>query len=401
MLTVVVPTLTPGRAFAVTVFAFAITMMGTTLPTPMYTIYQQRLGFSLSMSTVIFAAYALGVLLALLIFGRWSDVVGRRPMLLGGLAVALASDVVFLTTDTDGQLIKGRVLSGISAGIFVGTATASVIENAPPAWRARAPYVATAANIGGLGLGPLVAGILVEYASWPLHLAFWVHVVLTVVAAGLLWLVAETVERVPGRRPGFQRLAVPAAARRTFIGACVGGFAGFAVLGLFVAVSPRFVGQVLGISNSAVSGLTVSLVFAASIVAQIGLKALPTERAVNIGCSALIVGSLLIALSLAVESFALLIVAAVVVGAGQGMSFSKGLASILAKIDTHQRAEVTSTFFVILYIAISLPVIGEGIAAQHWGLADAGIAFSLSIAALAVVALAIIVSDQRRPQATS
>ena len=130
--------LSGGRAFAALAFTFAVTMMGTTLPTPMYVIYQERFGFSITMSTVIFAMYAFGVLAALLAFGRWSDTLGRRPLLLAGLAAAITSDVVFLIAENTGTLLVGRVLSGLSAGIFVGTATAAVVEAAPASWRSRA-----------------------------------------------------------------------------------------------------------------------------------------------------------------------------------------------------------------------------------------------------------------------
>jgi MFS family permease len=124
-------------------------MLGTTLPTPMYALYAERMHFAVLTTTVIYATYAGGVLFALLAFGRWSDAVGRRPILAAGLVAALASAVVFLTADSVPQLLVGRVLSGLSAGLFTGTATAAVIEAAPPKWRGRAAAVATVANIGG------------------------------------------------------------------------------------------------------------------------------------------------------------------------------------------------------------------------------------------------------------
>ncbi len=114
---------------------------------------------------------------------------------------AIVSDVVFLLAGNTETLLVGRVLSGLSAGIFVGTATAAVVEAAPAAWRSRAALLATAANIGGLGLGPLVAGMLVDWLPWHLHLAFLVHIVLSLVAVALVWGVAETVDVVPGSRP--------------------------------------------------------------------------------------------------------------------------------------------------------------------------------------------------------
>ena len=108
--------------------AFAINMMGTTLPTPLYPIWQERLGFSQLTITVIFAAYAVGVIAALVIGGSWSDQLGRRPMLFAGLGFSAASACIFLIGDDLGLLLLGRVLSGVSAGIFTGTATAAVVE---------------------------------------------------------------------------------------------------------------------------------------------------------------------------------------------------------------------------------------------------------------------------------
>src|SRR5438105_6672664 len=117
------------------------------------------------MVTVVFATYAAGVIAALLLVGRLSDEIGRRRVLLPGLAFSALSAVVFLIADGLGWLIVGRVLSGLSAGIFTGTATATLVDLAPPEKRDRATLVATVANMGGLGLGPLLAGLLSEYAG--------------------------------------------------------------------------------------------------------------------------------------------------------------------------------------------------------------------------------------------
>ena len=170
-------------AFPLLAYTFAAMMAGTTLPTPIYALYSQRMHFTVLTTTVVFASYAGGVLIALLVFGRWSDAVGRRPMLLAATGFALASAVVFLAAHTVGQLLLGRLLSGLSAGVVTGTATAAVIEAAPEAWRRRAVAVATAANIGGLGAGPLLSGLLVQYASYPLRLSFVVHIVLMMLAS--------------------------------------------------------------------------------------------------------------------------------------------------------------------------------------------------------------------------
>src|SRR5258708_39801244 len=86
--------------FVLLAYAFAAIMVGTTLPTPMYALYAERMHFAVFTTTVIFATYAIGVLAALLVFGRWSDAIGRRPVLLGGTLFALASAVIFLMADS-------------------------------------------------------------------------------------------------------------------------------------------------------------------------------------------------------------------------------------------------------------------------------------------------------------
>jgi len=278
------PLLRSGPAFAGLVLSFTVVTAGATLPTPMYALYQKEPGFSPVVQTVIFAVYAVGVLAALLLFGRWSDAVGRRPLLLAGLAFALVSSVVFLLAGSVWVLLVGRLLSGVSAGIFAGAATAAVIEAAPSGWEKRAASVATAANIGGLGLGPLLGGLAVEYLPAPLQLSFAAHVVLALVCGVLVLLAPETVDVRPGARLRPQRLAVPGEVRVVFVSATTAGFAGFAVLGLFTAIVPRIVSEVLGVPNHAVAGLVVFLMLGASAAAQLGLRGLPTERALDIGC---------------------------------------------------------------------------------------------------------------------
>jgi len=154
-----------GPAFALSAYAFAVTMAGTTLPTPLYPLYRERFGFSELMITVIFATYAAGVIVALVLVGRLSDEIGRRPVLLPALALSALSAVAFLLAQGLVPLLVGRVLSGFSAGIFTGTATATLVDIAPPRRRGRGTLVATAANMGGLGCGPLLAGLLAQCGS--------------------------------------------------------------------------------------------------------------------------------------------------------------------------------------------------------------------------------------------
>jgi len=362
-------------------------MLGTTLPTPLYDLYRQRFGLSELTITVIFATYAAGVIASLFLFGRLSDQLGRRPLLLAGLALAALSAVTFLIADGLPLLIAGRVLSGLSAGIFTGTATATLVDLTPPRRRARATFVATVANMGGLGCGPLLAGAVSQWAGSPLRLTFWVDLALLVPASIGIWAMPEPV--VARSRPRLRphALRVPVQMRGTFARAALAGMAGFAVLGLFAAVAPAFLAADLGVTSRAAIGLVVFAVFAASTAGQAVLGLLRETAALPIGCLALIAGMGSLMLGLMFSALPLLVLGGVIAGFGQGLSFRAALAAVNASAPAEARGEVASSFFVAMYIAISLPVIGEGVLAETTGLRAAGVTFAAVIAAAAAVVL--------------
>ncbi|MES1928456.1 major facilitator superfamily transporter [Salinisphaera dokdonensis CL-ES53] len=381
--------------FFAVALTFVVTMMGTTLPTPLYPIYQEQLGFSQLVITVIFAAYAVGVIGALIVTGSWSDQIGRRPMLAAGLLFSAASACAFLWGGGLAPLLIGRVLSGISAGIFTGTATVAVVELAPAAWAGSATLIATAANMGGLGLGPLFAGVLSQYLPAPLTLCFIVDLALIALAGMAVVLAPETARRPARPRLRIQSLQVPPEVRGVFVPAAIAGFAGFAVLGLFTAIAPAFMGQILNYSNHALTGAVVFLLFVASTVGQIGQARLPERWRLPVGCVGLIAGIALVALAIIASSLGLLVGGALVAGVGQGVAFRAGMGAVTAASPTERRGEVASTFFVVLYIAISIPVVGIGVVADTIGLRVAGIGFSIAVAVLAAVALASLLTRRR------
>lgn len=376
-----------NRDFTLAGFAFLVVMIGTTLPTSLYPLYRHQFALSEMMITVIYGVYAAGTIAALIVAGSWSDQLGRRTIMFTALAFSVASGIVFLFDANLPSLLLGRVLSGISAGLATGTATVMVIELAPDNRRGVATLIATAVNMGGLGLGPLLSGILAQYAPWPMHLVFIVDLALLMIAAGGLLKTRETVATATRPRLHVQRLSVPREVRSVFIPACIVGFAGFAVLGLFSAVTPAFLGNVLGLSNLALTGFVVFIVFAASTLGQLALEVVPLKLALPAGCVVLAVGALLVGAAINIETLTLLIFGAVLSGLGQGLGFRAGLAEVAAASPADRRGEVTSTFFIVLYIAISIPVIGVGIAANALGLRPAGTGFAIAVAALSVIAL--------------
>ncbi|MEV0885976.1 MFS transporter [Streptomyces microflavus] len=385
----------PGYPAAAAVFA--IGMAGTTLPTPLYGLYREELGFSELMVTVVFAVYALGVIATLLLAGNVSDETGRRPVLLAALGFSAASALCFLFEGGLPALFAGRLLSGFAAGLLSGAATVTVMELAPPGRAARAGLAATAANMGGLGCGPLLAGLLAEYAPWPLRLPFVVHLALIAAAAVLTWLLPETVTS-SGRRPRLrpQGLAVPPQVRGVFAPSALAAFAGFSLLGLFTAVAPAFMAETLDVHNLALAGLVVFSVFLASTAGQALMGRVGERRALPGGCFVLVAGLVLVAASLLLASLPLLVAGALCGGLGQGLAFRGAVTAISAAAPPEHRAATVSAFFVIAYLGISLPVVGVGALTLGIGLRNAGLTFA---GCVLVLALGVGLYLARRPPA--
>lgn len=365
--------------------AFLVTMVGTTMPTSLYPIYQRELGFGGLMVTVVFATYAVGVLAALLLVGRLSDQVGRKAVLLPGLGLAAASSLVFLVPHSLVAIFVGRLLSGLSAGVFTGVGTAMLVDLAPPEGRARAGLLAAAVNLFGLGLGPVLAGALADHAPAPLVLSYVVHTALVALAAVGLLLVGEPVARRPGPvRLRVQRFGVPEQVRAVFVPAATVGFAGFAVTGFFNAVAGLFVGQVLREPRLLVTGLTVFALLGSATLGQVLSARLAGRTALLGGCLLLAAGVVVIAAGLLAASLPVVLAGAVVAGLGQGTSFRAGLQAVTGAAPPERRSEVSSSFFLVLYVALSIPVIGVGAAAQVFSLVPAAVAFAGLVALLAV-----------------
>ena len=385
-----VPTVSRRFGFALAAFAFLVAMLGTTLPTPLYPLFEQRYSFGELQVTVVFAVYAFGVIAGLILFGSLSDELGRKPLLLLGLAFSAVNALLFLFAESLVPIYAARVVSGFSAGIFTGTATAFLVDLAPEGKRRFASLVAVVVNLGGLGCGTLLAGLLADYAGHPLRLPFAVDLALLVPATVGLLATPETVERRGRWRLRMQRLAVPGEVRAVFVRAAAAGFASFAVSGVFSSVAPTLLGQVLGRTSHALAGLLVFILFGASIAGQVVVPRLSERRALLVGCALLLVGIGLFALSVGIESLAALLASAVVVGLGQGVVVGAGLAAINQRAPVERRGETASSFFVVMYVGLSLPVIGVGLLANFVTLKTAGIVFS---AAVGILVLAVLLSQ--------
>lgn len=394
------PRLAASRAagFWLVAYAFAVAMTGTTLPTPLYPIYQHDFGFSSLLVTVIFAVYAGGVVAGLLLFGGLSDVIGRRWVLLPGLVLAAASAGAFLLAHGLAAILVGRVLSGLSAGIFTGTATAALVDLAPQGRRNFATLVAVAVNVGGLGAGTLLAGLLAEYAPDPIRLPFVVHLGLVAVAAVGLLATPETAGRggrSGGDRLRLQRLGVPSEVRGVFARAATAGVCAFAVSGVFGAVAPVLLVTVLHDPSHVLAGVVPFVLFALSVAGQLALARLPAAAGLPAGCALLAVGVGLLAGAVAASSLAFLLASAAVAGLGQGLVVGAGMAVINERAPMERRGEAASAFFVVLYAGLALPVVGVGLGSDAFGLEPTAFAFSGAVGVLCLAVWASLAAQAR------
>jgi MFS family permease len=360
-----------GIGFWVIAYVFAVAMAFSAVPTPLYALYQRRDGFSTTMITVIFAAYAVGVTASLFLAGHVSDWVGRRRTLLAAVLLSLVAAASFLVWRSTAGLIVARVVDGLSIGVITATATAYLGElhahRRPDASGRRAEVVATAANLGGIGAGPLVAGILAQWVAGPLTVPFLVFAALLLLAMGGLLLVPET-KRPPAELPRYrpQRVSLPAAARGRYFAAAAGGLIAFAAFGLFTSLAPTFLAQTLGHTSRALAGASVFAVFASAALLQSLLGTRPARTLLLAGAIVLPLGLAFVtaAVWLPTPSLALFLVGGATTGAGAGLLVKATLSTVVELAPPERRAEALAGFFLAAYIGLSVPVIGLGVAAN-------------------------------------
>ncbi len=380
-----------GRGVWVVGYVLAVTMAFSTIPAPLYVLYQARDHFGALLVTVIFAAYAVGVMASLFLAGHVSDWLGRRRMVAIAVAVNMASGIVFLAWPAVPGLIAGRVISGVSIGMLTATATAYLSElhaaARPGQPGRRAEVAATAANLGGLGLGALLAGLLAQYAGHALQLPFLVSEAL--MAGGALALAAtpETVTR-PRPRPRYhpQRVSVPAADRSAFAAAGLATVAAFALFGLFTSLAPGFLAGTLGDRSHALAGLATFVVFGAAALAQIVLSRAATGRQLRIGLAALTLGLALVTTAVWLPSLTLFLLGGALAGAGAGTAFKGSVSMVIAIAPPARRGETLAGLFLAAYFGIAVPVLGLGLATQFVTAQTAVLGFAAVLAAVAAAA---------------
>lgn len=379
-----------GVAFWLAAVAFLVNMGMSAVPTPIYPLYQQRDGFSNLMITVIYGVYAIGVVVSLFLAGHLSDSYGRRRVFIPALLVNALSGLIFILAPSLAGLLVARVISGISVGLTTATATSYLAElhakHRPSAGTRRADVVATAANLGGIGFGPLIAGIFVQLLPIPLKLSYIVFATVLIVLAVALIFAAETVTQVeprPRYRP--QHIAVPAAARPSFFAATAAGLAAFAVFGVFNSLVPSFLAGTLHNTSHIVAGAAAFAPFAAAAGAQIVQAQTDSLTLLRRAVPVIVLGLAMFAAGMWATSLALFLAGGVVTGVGAGMVFKGALVVTVSTAPAGARAEVLAGYFLGAYVGLSVPVIGLGLATSYWAAKDVMLVF-VALAAAAIAA---------------
>jgi MFS family permease len=351
-----------GAGFWVVAFAFTTAMAFTTAPTPLWGLYAQRDHFSSLTVTIVFAVYAVAVALSLFVAGHLSDWQGRRRVLMPAIALEILAGAVFLAAPSLPGLLVARVLSGLGIGAVTATAMAWLAELG--AKHSHAQVVATGANLGGLGLGALIAGVLAQWFGSPLHLPFLVFTAVLLLAWVVLLTAPETRER-PSPRPRYrpQRVSVPPRSRGRFFAAAAGAGMAFAVFGLLTSLAPSFLAGTLHEPSHALAGAVSFAVFAAAAIAQT-LAASRTTQQLLAGAIPMLLaglGLLTLAVWLPSPSFGVFLAGDVIVGAGCGLMFKGAIGTVTEISGAEHRAEALAGLFLAAYLGLAGPVVGLGV----------------------------------------
>lgn len=347
-------------------YALLIVMAFATLPSPLYGLYRIQDHLSSFTITIVFAIFAAGTITALLGVPRVVQSLGRRGVMLGAVAMMMVAAALLAAWKGLPVLLIGRLLTGVAAGLAAGTAITYLIELQlradPQSSMIRARTIGTSITVGALGVGPLVAGCLAEWANWPLTLPYLVVLGLGAIGLVSLWFVPETGSptrhsRTPEQSTRLRspRLPVPAAA---------GTIAAFAASGLFAGLAGLILTVTLGRPSHALAGATLFLVFSCGVASQLATTRLRASSVLALGTFSMLAGLafLVTSVRLSAPNLALFLFGGAFIGVGLGAVFKGTTGIVLEAAAPENRLAMTSKLLVALYVGLSVPVVGAGVA---------------------------------------
>lgn len=389
-------TLGRGASFGVLVFANVLLMASTSAPSPIYPVYLQRWGFSVTTLTFVFAVYVAGLFGALLTVGSLSDHLGRRPVLIVSMLVAAAGTAILWAAAGVISLVLARVVQGIATGTATGALAAGLVEFSPESRPQAGPTMTTVGTSVGLAVGGGAAGALVQLSPHPDALIFPALTVAFLVLVALVFALPETVVRRPVARAALRpRIRVPVETRPQFFAAVPAIVAGWSITGFFLALVPSVVRDVLHVRFGAAGGISITVLYIANSAGGL-LAARRTARgATFLGAILLSLGAAGLAAALVFASPSVFIGASIVSGLGVGFTFNGTFRDISEATTAKSRSEVFSAAFVISYAALGLPALAAGLAAPWWGLEATSYLYAALVGALSVSAA--LYAGRRRP----
>ncbi|EHN08730.1 Major facilitator superfamily [Patulibacter medicamentivorans] len=391
-------TLGPRTAYLLMAAVIGLALFASATPSPLYEVYREQWHFSPFVLTLVYAVYAFGVLTTLLLVGRISDEVGRRPVLLAAITTLLVATGLFAVADSLGVLFVARGLQGLATGAALGAASAALLDLHPQRDAHGAGLANGVASSGGLGLGAFVASLLVQYGPAPQRTPYLLLLALfAIVLAGVSAMPEPVAERRRLRlRPQAPR--VPQAIRRPFLLAGLGVLSSWSIGGLFLSLGPELSGQLLDTRSHLAGGVATFALAGSGALSQLVFHRVAPWRSTSVGSLALAGGMALIVLSLSAQSAVLFLAATAITGMGFGVAFLGGLRSLTAVVPDHHRAEVMSAFYVVAYASLSLPALAAGLVVDSLGLEPT---FRIFGALVVVVALVVAAEAWRTRPATA
>lgn len=378
------PMLSTRATYWLSAGVIALGLFASLTPSPLYRTYSALWGFSSLTLTLIYATYAFGVLASLLLFGSVSDDIGRRPVLLAGLAGLLGSTLLFLLADSAVWLFAARGLQGVATGATISAASAALLDLHPQHNPARVGLTNATAAASGLGLGILVSAALVQTGWEPRLLPYALLFVLVVIAFAGAYFMPEPVQERSGFRLKVERPHVPVAVRRPFVLAALAAISSWSVGALFFSLGPTLSAHLFETTNAVVAVIGAVAVAGSAVIGQQLTARTAPWIAAAAGSIALAAGMALIVVAVAMGSSSLYLAGSIVGGLGFGAAFLGGLRALNAAIPPEHRASVLSAFFVVAYASLSVPAVLAGIAVTYVSLS---VTFEIFGAIVALVAL--------------
>lgn len=364
-------------------------------PTPLLIVWQREWGFPDSIVALAFAIYAFTFLAGLLVGGSLSDHLGRKPVILGSLVVALASIAMFVLAPSIGWVIAARAVQGVAVGVVTAAYTAALVELAKPGTRA-GPVVAAAAPVGGLGLGALLGGMAIE--AWNRdadEVLFVVVGVLLVAGIVLTPFAPETTTRIPGAlRSLLPQVVVPATARSFFVRMLPILVAAWATGSLFLGLAPTVVHDLLDLESGLLDGATASIHAFGVCVGSVVFGRIAVRTALRGGAAGLAAGVALIVIGIVVGGIGLVWIGGAVEALAFGAAFGAIFRGLAPLTPEHQRAGTFAAVYVAAYLALGVPAVIAGQLIAPLGLLPTILGWTGLIVVLATVGLVVQV---RRP----